>query len=346
MWIFLHWRSVALVAFLGVWMLEAGAALGEAPKVTFDVAQTARCYPASSVECLRRPANNVVEVIFDITTRLTAGQENDLKSITYEVRSPDRQLTVAGFLPATTMTSETVDGVINFEEHRSPAQLNLEYAGFQQAKIQAPLRAPTDTKVVMKKLAPQSLLMSSGTIDRAHGVYFTLHPGKQESVQRAHQFVCYFEVPETFRADYVQITCTAVAHDRSLGHSEEAELLAGSARFTVGIYRDGDAEARQVVHEFADRQQELVYAIAAYRRAAADRPTPRRSPTDVFKSVLFNVASKASPPATADAAGAKSNRQPSRVALAMQAVEDARKSIRAMNRTDEAVAGVSLSQKN
>src|SRR5690606_16286938 len=66
--------------------LPAGA--WAAPAVTFDVAQTARCYPVTTAECLSRPAGNVVEVVLDISCRLISGEEKELKSITYEIRNP------------------------------------------------------------------------------------------------------------------------------------------------------------------------------------------------------------------------------------------------------------------
>jgi hypothetical protein len=262
------------------------------PVVEFDVAHTVSFRDVDSPECAKkRPHANIVEAVFEISTRLTAGKEEDLKYITYEIMSPDHQLSIAGFLPMTTMISESADGVINFEEHRSPAQLNIEYAG-SQAKITAPLRTPTDTKISSKKLAPKSLLMSSGTIDRAHGVYFTLHPSEQDSLQRAHQFVCYFETPSNFRCDYVQISCVAVARDQVFGQSTGRSLPVGLAKFNVGIYREGDIEAKQAVDQCAIAQRQLNNAVAAYQVAASMKSASKSESSrsvDVFKSVLHVV---------------------------------------------------------
>ena len=262
------------------------------PVVEFDVAHTTSFRGVDSPECAKkRPHANIVEAVFEISTRLTAGKEEDLKYITYEIMSPDHQVSIAGFLPMTTMISESADGVINFEEHRSPAQLNIEYAG-SQAKIQAPLRTPTDTKISIKKLAPKSLLMSSGTIDRAHGVYFTLHPSEQDSLQRAHQFVCYFETPSNFRCDYVQISCVAVARDQVFGQSTGRSRPVGLAKFNVGIYRDGDVEAKQAVNDCAIAQQQLNNAVAAYHATASSKSSSKSElsrSADVFKSVLHVV---------------------------------------------------------
>ena len=310
------------------------------PVVTFDVAQTVSCRVAAPPECAeKRPHAHVIEVVFNVSTRLTSGKEADLKSVTYEIVSPGRQLTVAGFSPMTTLASEAADGVISVEEHDAPAQLNLEYAG-TQAKIQAPLRTPSDTKVITKKVAPKSLVISSGTFDRAHGVYFTLHPLPQDSVQRSQPLVCYFEVPETFRADYVHISCKAVAHDRSLGRSNDAELPAGSAKFHVGIYLDGDSEAKQAADKFASRQQQLIEAVLANHTARANRPKESASPTDMLKSVLHIVrkepVTNTGAPRRQSVVDAKVNVQPvsSQVVQAQRAMETARRSIRRLNGLD------------
>jgi hypothetical protein len=332
--------------FLCVIFASLGTTLVAAPPVVeFDVAQTASFRSVDSSSCAKhRPHANIVEVVFEISTRLQAGKEEDLKYITYEITSPDHQLSVAGFLPTTTMISESADGVINFEEHRSPAQLNIEYAG-SSAKITAPLRTPTDTKVSIKKLAPKSLVMSSGTIDRAHGVYFTLHPSEQDSLQRAHQFVCYFDAPANFRSDYVQISCVAMARDQTFTHSTSGTRPVGLAKFNVGIYRDGDFEARKAVDHCAQVQLQLNDAVAAYQTAFAqkvEKSDSKRSSNDIFKSVLHVVRKEPIPTKRSehnaklesgsnDAHQTQVVRAQENLVAAQRALELARRTVREMN---------------
>ena len=169
------------------------------------------------------------------------------------------------------MLSEASDGLIEVEEHRATGQIALEY-GMPAAKIQASAKNAGDSKTVEKKLAPKSLLVASGTLDRAHGVFFILHPSSQDSLQKSRQFVCQFAVPADFRGDYVQIACTAVASERSFGHSKEAEVVAGNGRFTVGIHLAGEPAARRAAERLAAAQQNL--AAALVRREQAVRATP------------------------------------------------------------------------
>ena len=231
------------------------------PAVEFDLPPVAVCHPISVPEIVKlHPGDNVVEVVFELSTRLVAGNEADVKHITVEIRSPDRQLLLVGYLPATTMLSESSDGVIEVEEHRAAGQIAIEY-GVPSAKIQASAKNAGDSKIVEKKLAPKSLLVSSATIDRSHGVVFRLHPSSQDSLQKSRQFVCQFAVPRSFRGDYVQMTCTAVGTNRGAVRSLDSEVTAGVARYTVGIYLEGDAVARQAADLLAKRQEELARLV-------------------------------------------------------------------------------------
>ena len=90
---------------------------------------------------------------------------------------------------------------------------------------------------------------------------FRLHPSSQDSLQKTRQFVCQFAVPRGFRGDYVQLTCTAVGTNRGAVRSLDSEVTAGVARYTVGIYLEGDAVARQAADLLAQRQEELAHLV-------------------------------------------------------------------------------------
>jgi len=244
------------------------------PAVEFDLPPLAVCHPISVPEIVKlHPSDNVVEVVFELSTRVVAGNEADVKHITVEIRSPDRQLLLVGYLPATTLLSESSDGVIEVEEHRATGQIAIEY-GVPSAKIQASAKNSGDSKIVEKKLAPKSLLVSSAAIDRSHGVVFRLHPSSQDSLQKTRQFVCQFAVPPGFRGDYVQLTCTAVGVNRGAVRSLDSEITAGLARYTVGIYLDGDGAARQAAEVLAQRQEELANLVLQQAGLARRTKTP------------------------------------------------------------------------
>ncbi len=248
-------RSLTILASLLLSIDAAQAATP--PAVEFDLPPTTVCRAVTASDVVRQhPGMNLVEVAFDLSTRMIAGSETDIKHITVEIKSPDRQLLLVGFSPATTLLSESSSGFIEIEEHRASGQIAIEY-GIPNAKVQASAKNAGDSKIVEKKLAPKSLLVSATTIDRSHGVIFKLLPSNQDSLQKSRQFVCQFAVPSTFRGDYVQLTCTAVGTNRGAMRSLDTEVVAGTARYTVGIYRDGDAAARRAADVLAQRQETL-----------------------------------------------------------------------------------------
>jgi hypothetical protein len=171
------------------------------------------------------------------------------------------------------MLSESSDGFIEVEEHRAAGQIAFEY-GMPTAKIQASAKNAGDSKIIEKKLAPKSLLVSSATIDRSHGVVFRLHPSSQDSLQKTRQFVCQFAVPHSFRGDYVQLTCAAVGNNRGPVKSLDSEVTAGAARYTVGIYMDGDVDARRAAELLAQRQEELARLMLHKAERAKANKTP------------------------------------------------------------------------
>ncbi len=278
-------------------LIVARVAVAAPPAVEFDLPAVAVCHPTTAPEIVKlHPNENIVEVVFELSTRVVAGNESDIKHITVEIRSPERQLLLVGYLPATTMLSESSDGVIEVEEHRAAGQIAIEY-GVPSAKIQASAKNAGDSKVVEKKLAPKSLLVSSATIDRSHGVVFRLHPSSQDSLQKTRQFVCRFAVPRSFRGDYVQLTCTAVGTNRGPVRSLDSEVTAGVARYTVGIYLDGDAEARRAADLLGERQEELARLL----QYQADMARQKKSPAwwHTVSQTVMNVSHTKPQPANA-----------------------------------------------
>ncbi len=314
----------AVIRSLAAAVLLVSACAAAGPQVSFDLAPKAACRPVSGAEAAKlHPGANVVEVTFDLSTRVS-GNEADLKQITIEIWSPDRELSIVGYSPSTTLQSEAVDGVIEVEQHQAFGALSLEYA-LPTAKIQASAKNAGDSKVTEKKLAPKNLLLASGTFDRSHGVFFTLHPSSQESLQKSRQFVCQLEVPPGFRGDYLQLTCSALARKPGVVHSLDSEVTAGSARFTIGIYLDGDSQARRAAETLAEKQ--LALARVAARAAEAGRAQPHHW-WDAVGKTIQNVSH--TKPAKTSAPLADE------VAQAAAEIQDAQQALRALNGTSAA----------
>ncbi|HEY1784629.1 MAG TPA: hypothetical protein VGG30_03740 [Pirellulales bacterium] len=314
--LFRRWLFGAMASTFVVVRVAAAAP----PAVEFDLPPVAVCRSINLPEIVKlHPNDNVVEVVFELSTRVVAGSEADIKHITVEIRSPDRQLLLVGYLPTTTMLSESSDGVIEVEQHRASGQIAIEY-GVPSAKIQASAKNAGDSKIVEKKLAPKSLLVSSTTIDRSHGVVFRLYPSSQDSLEKTRQFVCQFAVPQGFRGDYVQLTCTAVGTNRGAVRSLDSEVTAGVTRYTVGIYCDGDVAARCAADLLAQRQEEL--ANLMLQQAGVAKPTKTAAWWHNVSKTMMSVSHSKAPQADVPR---------DELALAVAHIEAAQRAIRQLN---------------
>jgi hypothetical protein len=262
---------VSILTSVASLLLATAARAATPPAVEFDLPPTAVCRAVTCDDVVKQhPGANLVEVTFDLSTRLVAGSESDIKQITVEIRSPDRQLLLVGFTPATTLLSDSSSGYIEIEQHKASGQIAVEY-GLPSAKIQASANNAGGSKTVERKLAPKALLISATTIDRSHGVVFKIHPSSQDSLEKSRQFVCQFSVPAGFRGDYVQLACTAIGTNRGAMRSLDSEVTAGAARFIVGIYKSDDALARQAADVLAQRQEELASLVLRQAEVARQK---------------------------------------------------------------------------
>ena len=117
------------------------------------------------------------------------------------------------------------------------------------------------------KLPAKRLLVASGTTRREHGVFFKMKPSTQDSLEGRKEFVCRFVVPKGWRGDYVYVDCTATSQDRTPWSSPDD---CGSRRVFVGLYLQGDAEAKEAAERPA-------YALESYVAAGGRVPGSRGS---------------------------------------------------------------------
>jgi len=248
-----------------VWTWPA-TARAEPPIVGFDVSYSVECREATPIEFAEaNPQSKIVEARFQVSSLLRRGTEKDIKELMYVIWSPEKRLRVLDFEPQTQVGSEVTDSIEVVETEEDMTSLN----GSATVRID-PLAgihvAPSAGASKMKKqhleqryskLPPKHLLLASGTTHREHGVFFKLKPSSQTSLEGQREFVCLFVVPKGWRGDYAYVDCTATPRNRTPWTKPEQY---GSRRVLVGLYLQGDAEAR----EAAER---LAYAYEAYLNA-------------------------------------------------------------------------------
>jgi hypothetical protein len=98
--------------------------------------------------------------------------------------------------------------------------------------------------------------VASGTIERGCGVYYDLKPSTQDTLQKQREFACLFDVPSTWRANYLTVRCRAQAVKHGLLGDSEANC--GVGLLSVGLYKQDDAEAMAAAYELGRKQQQYL----------------------------------------------------------------------------------------
>ena len=80
-----------------------------------------------------------------------------------------------------------------------------------------------------------------------------LKPSTQDTLQKQREFACLFDVPATWRANYLTVTQGPGLKRGLLGDSE---VNCGMGLLSVGLYKQGDGEAMAAAYELGKRQQQ------------------------------------------------------------------------------------------
>ncbi len=241
-----------LFGLLAVLVIGTVIAKAETPAVVFDLPLTVECRdvtPRRYEESYRR---KIVEAVIKISPQLLAGEEKDLKRLHYEI-STGQQMPVVSFAPSSQVTSDVAGGQIAIQTDDHHGQLLVKYFVTPAAgdgKLTADLNS-SHTQYTL--LAPKQILLASGTIERGCGVYYDLKPSTQDTLQKQREFACLFDVPANWRANYLTVTCKASGIKRGLLGSTEVNC--GMGLMSIGLYRQGDAEAMAAAYELGQRQQ-------------------------------------------------------------------------------------------
>ena len=82
-------------------------------------------------------------------------------------------------------------------------------------------------------------------------------------------------VPAEWRGGLIHIHCAAYGQGRGITRSQsESDLVCGMRKFVVGIYLEGDAEAKGTVWDFARSQQQLRHLAVTQANEIDDQRHP------------------------------------------------------------------------
>ena len=246
---------IAAAVFAVTPVLQPLRASADEPQLAFDFGRTLECRDVTSPEFAEAyPDERIVEATLRLSVYLSGGDMTDVETIRVEISDCDRRLRVFDFSPSTRLESSLAADVqwtkTTESTHELGASLGGELpvcVGDVVAQVTPSINAVkggretiTETQV---RLAPKQAVIASGTIDGEHGVFFTLRPSPQISLEGVHELTVAFIVPAHWRGDAVRVTCQAAGEQKVLWMTQQkvwAEEASG-----VALYLAGDAEARR-----------------------------------------------------------------------------------------------------
>ncbi len=224
------------------------------PRISFDFGRTLECRDVTPPDFAEvYPDERIVECTLRLSVSLAGGDIRDVQSLRVEITDEDRRLRVFDFSPSTQLASELAENIERTTTTESTYELGaaiggeLPCIGDVVARVTPSITAGKGGREVITEkkvlVAPKHVVVASGTINQAHGVFFTLRPSPQSTLEGLHEFTVAFVVPAKWRGDAVRVRCTAAGEQKVLWVKQQkvwAEQSGG-----VALYLAGDAEARR-----------------------------------------------------------------------------------------------------
>lgn len=233
--------------------------LAEDARVLFDVPDKIECRDVTPAKCAAlHPTLKVIEAKFRISASVAEGSEESIVDFTYMISSPPMRLRILDYLPNTTLESRFADDRIEVSDFSEKSDASSQkaivgYSIFSLNAVKNQLSRKTEQNQY-QRIAPKSLVLASGTMNRGHGVFYKLRPSNTASLEGAREFTFLAIVPRTWRGDWCSFVCSARASQKSIvGNSV---YTAGVTKADVGLYLCGDEQAGALADRLCLLQQE------------------------------------------------------------------------------------------
>jgi hypothetical protein len=292
-------RTRIIQPFFALLVLAIGAARpahAVQPKVSFDLGYVVECHDVTpQAFAMLHPDEKVIEANLRLSVRLEKGEEKDVDQLQVEITSPGERLRIIDFLPRTTIEPEAADNIEVVKTSETVRTLGatlgttLAVGGgnghVNGAVVTSALPAGNanathrhELKETTKKIPTGRPVVTSGTLENEHGVFFKLKRAASGSFEGIKLFSFRFAVPSTWRGDWVVISCQAQGTVSRYFFKSIEEI--GSTKAFLALHLAGDAAAEQAANELA-QAQEGYFAVKA--------------PKDRYDLIITTLATEARP---------------------------------------------------
>ena len=263
------------VAFMGSLVLIC--AVGKS-QVAFDVNQVAAARNSDSIGLMNQMIDSkLVDIQLDVSALFTPGDAAVVTEYTVRVVSRHEEVQVADFSPRTEMHSDifgTMQVSTNQDRVREAAIRGMGgYPGVGSAQGYAFYHDTNQENVQYARKPALEMVSAAGTLERRRGVYFKVRQSSQTTLEGARPFRVVFEVPNSWRADLLDVTIEAAGFEHS--GAKRARILS-SERFVVAVYLENDDHAARVARNYVRQQQSLRNYAKTFAKTIEQRsfPTP------------------------------------------------------------------------
>jgi len=247
-------------------------------QVAFDVNAMAPARDASHYGLLSRlPNSRFVEVQLESSALFQPGSTARVTETMIRVLSRHDDVLVADFSPRTELQTDVFGPMqVSVEEDRMREMGVQGVAGYPMVGNASGFAYQSDVghqTVHFAKKPAMEPLTAAGTLARQRGVYFKMHPSSQTTLEGTHPFRIVFEVPESWRADLLDVTIEAVGFESA--NSRKTAVLT-SQPFVIAVFQDRDDAAARIAANYIKQQSNLAIYAKSYARMIEQRsyPTP------------------------------------------------------------------------
>ncbi len=247
-------------------------------QVAFDVNQMAPARDANSIGLMRQmPNSRMVDVQLDVSALFTPGDAAVVTEYTVRIVSRHEDVQVADYSPRTELQSDVFGPMQISQEADRVREAAIRgvggYPGVGSAQGYAYFHDNSHETVHYAKKPSMELVNAAGTLERRRGVYFKVKQSSQTTLEGARPFRIVFEVPNSWRADLLDVTIEAAGLENP--HSKRPRVLS-TQQFVVALYQEYDENAANTATRYVRQQLNLKQFAKTYARDIEQRsyPTP------------------------------------------------------------------------
>ena len=253
------WLTLWMLSIL--WSMVAQSAAFA--QVVFDVNAVV---PARSVESIgilaRMPQSRFVEVRLETSALFEPAWANAIQELTVRAVSRHDDVRVADYSPRTEMQTDVfgpMQVAVDADQFRESGLQGVGgYPGVGSASGFAYQMESGQQTVHFAQKPALEVVTASGTLQRQQGVYFKQRHSSQTTLEGSRTFRIVFEVPETWRADLLDVTMEAVGVEHPKSRSSK---ILSNQRFVVAVYQEGDEVAARAAANYRKHHSQLLLAV-------------------------------------------------------------------------------------